>query len=158
MNWKRLSVAALIAAGFAFAGAGGALAHDKDRMGQGMGEGMSQGMMGCEAMEHGKRHGKRHDMMRHRKHHGMGQGMQGHGMGHGGKQGAMGGFQRLLSADKVTEKLQRWIEHHGSTRLTVGTVEEGGDFTIRAEITTVDGSLVSRLLVDRRDGSIWQID
>ena len=69
-----------------------------------------------------------------------------------------GGFQRLLSADKVTEKLQRWIEHHGSTRLTIGTVEEGGDFTIRAEITTVDGSLVSRLLVDRRDGSIWQID
>ena len=88
----------------------------------------------------------------------MGQGMMGQGMGHGGKHGAMGGFQRLLSADEVTQNLQRWIERHGSTRLKVGTVEEGGDFTIRAEITTTDGSLVSRLLVDRRDGSIWQID
>ena len=84
----------------------------------------------------------------------MGQGMRDRGMMHGGMMGGRsmmrggmmvhGGFPKLLSVDDAKERLGEMIAHN--KRLKVGKVEPAGDFTLAAEITTVDGSLVHKLL------------
>ncbi len=98
---------------------------------------------------------KGHDM------HGM---MKGHsgmmGGDEAGKHGKAGmarhGFARLLTADEVTKKLAALIANN--KRLKIGKLEPGGDFSFAAEITTADGSLVHKLMIDRRDGQTWEVD
>jgi hypothetical protein len=95
----------------------------------------------------------------------MGKGMRGGMMGHGmmaGGEGAMAHdmahheLRHLLSVGEVTKRLEAMIAGH--KRLKVAKVEPGGDFSFAVDITTVDGSLVHRLLVDRRDGMVWDAE
>ena len=73
-------------------------------------------------------------------------GMKGHGKGHGGMQG---GIQKLLPAEDVKARLEKWLDAHLSERVKVGAIEVRGDFS-------VSGSLVQRLVVERRDGKVWR--
>lgn len=144
---KRL-IATVLSLGLLFAGTSVALAHEHERGGgsmmqQGQGEGM--GMMG-------KGQGQGQQMMHKGMMHKC---MKGHGMGHGGM---MGGFQKLLSVEDVNERIQKWLDAHLGERVKVGAIEVRGDFSIGAEITTADGSLVQRLVVDRRNGKIWRAE
>ena len=89
--------------------------------------------------------------------------MMGHGMSGGGKMGgdmmgmtAHAGFPTLIAVDAIKRQLENMIADN--KRLKVGKLEPGGDFALSAEITTVDGSLVHKLLIDRRDGRAWEID
>ncbi len=98
-----------------------------------------------------------------------GQGMMGPGMmgpGTGG-QGMMGpGFgkgpgldnqvvpSQDLTADDVRQFLEHRLEMHANKRLKVGEVKRADDDKIVADITTVDGSLVQRLEVDRHTGQM----
>ena len=74
-----------------------------------------------------------------------------------GKAGMMAhGFAHLFSTDEVTKRLGMMIADN--KRLKIGKIEPGGDFSFAAEITTVDGSLAHKLLIDRRDGQAWEVD
>ncbi len=102
-----------------------------------------------------------------------GQGMMGPGMmgpGTGG-QGMMGpGFgkgpgldnqvvpSKDLTADDVRHFLEHRLKMHGNKRLNVGEVKEADDDKIVADITTVDGSLVQRLEVDRHTGNMQHVE
>lgn len=102
----------------------------------------------------------------------MGQGMSGGGkigrnmmsrgmmdkamMGPDGAPMAHAGFPKLISMDAIKGDLEKMIADN--KRLKVGKIEPGGDFVLSAEITTVDGSLVHKLLIDRRDGSAYEIE
>jgi hypothetical protein len=122
-------------------------------MGQGMmGPGMmGQGMMGPGMMGQG--------MMGPGM---MGQGMMGHGMMGPGMMGLGFGHrvvpQQHLSTDDVRHFFEHRLERHGNERLTLGEVTQADDDTIVVEITTVDGSLVQRLEVDRHTGQMKQVD
>lgn len=65
---------------------------------------------------------------------------------------------RHLTADDVRHFLEHRLDMHGNKRLKVGEVKEADGDTIVAEITTVDGSLVERLEVDRHSGRMREID
>ncbi len=80
----------------------------------------------------------------------------GHMNGHGRADMMDHGFRRLLSADDVGQRLDAMIA--SNKRLKLGKLEPGGDFSFAAEITTIDGSLVHKLLIDRRDGKAWEVD
>jgi hypothetical protein len=69
---------------------------------------------------------------------------------------AHAGFPKLLSADAVKSRFEDMIKDN--KRLKVAKVDAGGDFTFTVEITTVEGSLVHKLLVDRRDGGAYETD
>ena len=102
----------------------------------------------------------------------MGQGMSGGGkkgrnmmgrgkmdqamMGPDGAPMAHAGFPKLISMEAIKSYLEKMIADN--KRLKVGKIEPGGDFAFSAEITTVDGSLVHKMLIDRRDGRAWEID
>ncbi len=60
--------------------------------------------------------------------------------------------------DDVRHVLEHRLEMQGNKRLKLGEVKEADDDTIVAEITTVDGSLVQRLEVDRHTGQMKQVD
>lgn len=124
-----------------------------------MGRGMmtpgttGQGMMGSGMMGGGMKPGMG------------GQGMPGPGMR--GQQGMTGpGFgtvpglgeqvmpSKHLTADDVRHFLEHRLEMHGNKRLQVGEVQEADEDRIVADITTVDGSLVQRLEVDRHTGQM----
>ena len=47
---------------------------------------------------------------------------------------------------------------HANKRLKVGEVKQAGDDKIVADITTVDGSLVQRLEVDRHTGQMQHVE
>jgi len=114
-------------------------------MGPGMMQGQgSPGMMGpdMEAMW------SRHHAMHAREGHGP------HGGGLLGLEGHRVVPVVRLSADDVQLWLEAYLEQVGNPRLKVGTVEEADDATVRAEIVTVDDSLVESLVVDRRTGRI----
>ncbi len=84
----------------------------------------------------------------------MGPGMMGPGMMGGPGHMGWGGYQypgNPTVAD-VRAYLERWVAAMGNPRLKVGTVKESGADTIVGEITTQDGSLVQRFVVDRRTG------
>lgn len=86
----------------------------------------------------------------------MGPGMMGQGMMNSGMMGGMACpmmGERDLSLDpaKARVLLQAHLIMMGNNRLQVGAVEAHGDH-IAAEIQTVDGSLVQRLIVDPRTG------
>lgn len=93
----------------------------------------------------------------------MGPGMGDHGMmGH--RFGMEHGFsgQALPSRDLSTEDVRHFLEHHlewhGNKRLKLGEVKQTDDDTILAEITTLDGSLVERLEVDRHTGRMHSVE
>jgi hypothetical protein len=102
-------------------------------MGPGM---MGPGMMGPEMMRHGM----------------MCPGMMGPGFGHRVVP------QQHLSTDDVRHFFEHRLERHGNKRLTLGEVTQADDDTIMVDITTVDGSLVQRLEVDRHTGQMTQVD
>jgi hypothetical protein len=93
--------------------------------------------------------------------------MQGRGMmGRGAMPGAFGGhgnwFYGLPGAGQSAETtpetarawLERQLEHHDNPRLRIGSVERQEDGTVIAEIETVDGSLVQRLVFNRYPGFV----
>ena len=92
----------------------------------------------------------------------MGQGdMMGSGMMHQGK-GMMGGWPvpagKKHSGDDVAAWLDHFLARTGNPNLQLGSVTEKDDYTVMAEIVTVDGSLVQRLEFDRRTGQRWQVN
>ncbi len=62
-----------------------------------------------------------------------------------------------LTVDEARSGLERWIAQNGNPRLKLGNVGEKDDRTITAEIVTVDNSLVQKLDIDRRTGTVWQM-
>ena len=81
-----------------------------------------------------------------------GQGMMGPGYGKGPGLDNQVVPSKDLTADDVRHFLEHRLEMHGNKRLKVGEVKEAVDDKIVADITTVDGSLVQRLEVDRHTG------
>ena len=65
---------------------------------------------------------------------------------------------RELTVDEVREGLQHWIAHGGNARLKAGKIAEKDGLTITAEVVTVDDSLVHKLDIDRRTGTVLQMD
>ena len=63
-----------------------------------------------------------------------------------------------LSSDDVRHFLEHRLEMQGNKRLTLGEVKEADDDKIVADITTVDGSLVERLEVDRHTGQMQHVE
>ncbi|MDA1098588.1 MAG: hypothetical protein O2967_06335 [Proteobacteria bacterium] len=117
--------------------------------GQGkMGEGMmrpgsgGQGMMGQGMMRPGSG----------------GQGMMGPGSGKGMGLGHRVVPVKHLTADEVRHFLEHRLEMRGNKRLKVGEVKDADDDKIVADITTVDGSLVRRLEVDRHSGEMKYVE
>lgn len=151
MKTRRLLLAAVTAGGIAVAVVGMAAAQgmrqgdaNPGKMGPCMGQSSTgQGMM----------------------HGGMGQGMTGSGMMQHGMmpdssdpgRGALFGSRVTpmmnLSVEDVRGYLALQLDHLNNERLKVGDIK-ADDGTITADIVTVDDSLVQRLKVDRRTGSI----
>ncbi len=101
-----------------------------------------QGMMGSEMMEPGMG----------------GQGMMGPGFGKGPGLDSQVVPSKDLTADDVRHFFEHRLEMHGNKRLKVGEVKEADDDKIVASITTVDGSLVQRLEVDRHTGKMQHVE
>jgi hypothetical protein len=132
--------------------------------GQGMmRSGMGQQGMGQQGM--GQQGMGRQGMMRP----GMqNQGMMGCGAGGQGMRAPnIGGLPDLgarvvpiqhLSVDDVRHYLEYRIEMNGNKRLMLGEVKEVDDNDIVADITTVDGSLVQRIEVDRHTGLMRELE
>lgn len=59
---------------------------------------------------------------------------------------------RLLSPDDVRARFAERLKAYGNPRLRLGAIAVAGEDSITAEIETVDGSLVERLVVDRFTG------
>jgi hypothetical protein len=100
---------------------------------------------------------------------GMGpQGMMGSGMdnqdmmGSGFGKGPSLGHQVVPSRDLTTDDVRHFLEHrlemHGNKRVQVGEVKEADEDKIVADITTVDGSLIQRLEVDRHTGMMKHVE
>jgi hypothetical protein len=87
----------------------------------------------------------------------MGQGMMGQGMMAPGSREAFVLIEDL-SADDVRHFLEHRLAMQGNKRLKVAEVKEAGDDKIVADITTVDGSLVERLEIDRHSGQMKQVE
>ena len=185
---RAVSLASALAVALALGGAGVAAAEEAHHPQEGAASEVMEGaemnddaagagstmMMRCEPMTKGAKMGRgmMHGGMKGEREGGQGMmmgktmhdGMMGHGMMHGGE-GAMGqgmagkayhGPHRLLSVDEVTKRLEAMIAGH--KRLKVAKVEPGGDFSFAADVTTIDGSLVHKLLIDRRDGMVWDAE
>ena len=65
---------------------------------------------------------------------------------------------RALTADEVTEALERLLRQTNNPNIRLGVVEQAGDDTFRATVTTKDGSLVQTLSIDRFSGEMRQSD
>jgi len=99
---------------------------------------------------------------------GRGQGMMGRGMGPGMAgygPGAFGDCPRAQAAqgqevtvDTVSAFLERRLDMWGNQRLKLGEVSEQGEDTIVGEIVTKDGSLVERLVFDRKTGRMLRAE
>ena len=63
-----------------------------------------------------------------------------------------------LTVGDVRARLERSLTWHGNKRLKVGEVKQADNDKIVADITTVDGSLVQRLEVDRHTGQMRDIE
>jgi len=87
-----------------------------------------------------------------------GQGMMGPGFGKGPGLDSQVVPSKDLTADDVRQLLQHRLEMHGNKRLKVGEVKQADDDKIVADITTVDGSLVQRLEVDRHTGNMQHVE
>ncbi len=129
---------------------------------------MSHGMMSHGAMGHAMmaRAMMGHGLMGHGSmgYGSMGYGSMGHGKwlggyGHGAAHGTSATeSDKDLSVDDVRARIERSLKWHGNERLKVGEVKELDDGSIVAEIVTLDDSLVDRLKVDRRNGSMQRIE
>jgi len=91
----------------------------------------------------------------------MGQGMMpgmmmGGGMGPCGMMGTMGTSGSPLTVDQVKQNLGQWLAWQGNPRLKLGAVTEQKDGTVTADITTQEGSLVQKLVIDRTHGWMRQ--
>lgn len=146
--WKSISLAAVVLGLIAT----GALAQSKPQQGQPMGPGMmmNPGMMGPGMMGQGMMMGPM-----------MGQGMMpgmmmGGGMGPCGMMGMMGAGGSPLTVDQVKQNFGQWLAWQGNPRLKLGTVTEQKDGTITADITTQEGSLVQKLVIDKTHGWMRQ--
>ena len=87
-----------------------------------------------------------------------GQGMMGPGFGKGPGLDNQVVSSKDLTADDVRQYLEHRLEMHANKRLKVGEVKPADDDTIVADITTVDGSLVQRLEVDRHTGQMQHVE
>ena len=87
-----------------------------------------------------------------------GQGMMGPGFGKGLGLDSQVVPSKDLTADDVRHFLEHRLEMHGNKHLEVGEVKEADDDKIVADITTVDGSLVQRLEVDRHTAQMRDIE
>ena len=87
-----------------------------------------------------------------------GHGMMGPGFGNGQGLGSQVVPSKDLTADDVRHFLDHRLEMHGNKRLMVGEVKEADEDKIVADITTVDGSLVQRLEVDRHTGKMKHVE
>jgi len=87
-----------------------------------------------------------------------GQGMMGPGFGKGPGLDNQVVPSKDLTADDVRQLLEHRLEMHGNKRLKVGAVKQADDDKIVADITTVDGSLVQRLEVDRHTGNMQHVE
>ncbi len=61
-----------------------------------------------------------------------------------------------LSTDDVKNRIERWLNWRGNSRLKVGDVKEKDVDTITADVVTKDNSLVQRFIVDRHTGFFRQ--
>ena len=149
--WASLALSLTITAG------GTAIAQGmQGGMAPGMMQGGSSGMMGPGMMQGGMGQNMMCPMMS-----GM---MQGGMMGSGMMQGGMGTLfgSRVtpimnLSVEDVRSYLALQLERLNNKRLKIGNITADGG-TISAEVVTVDNSLVQRLKVDRRTGTIQYED
>ena len=107
------------------------LAHDYGQ-GQSMGQGMGQGM------EQGQHQGQRMQ--------------QGHGGQFRGHKGNVERMETPLTIEGVRNHIEQRLELRGNDRLKVGNVTEVDENTIRAEIVTVDDSLVRAIEFDKETG------
>ncbi len=87
-----------------------------------------------------------------------GQGMTGPGFGKGPGLDNQVVPSQDLTADDVRQFLEHRLEMHANKRLKVGEVKKADDDKIVADITTVDGSLVQRLEVDRHTGQMQHVE
>lgn len=86
-------------------------------------------------------------------------GRDGHDGHDGGcDRGPLGKLTTPLTVKDVTAQLEKRLEWRGNKRLKVGKVEMTKDKNIVAEIVTVDGSLVRKILVDPTTGMRRPID
>jgi hypothetical protein len=85
---------------------------------------------------------------------GMGPGMMGRGHGHMYDE-PRGHYYRPprepLKKEDVKTRIENMLEYSRNPNLKVGKIEDKGNY-FEAEITTKDGSLVDRLLVDKETG------
>lgn len=117
-------------------------------MGKGQGRMMQGGMMGMCPMMPGMMGSQGPGMM------GCGM-MQGQGAGYGNwLYGLPGGQPPETTPETARAWLKRQLEHHANPRLRIGSVERQEDGTVIAEIETVDGSLVQRLVFNRYPGFV----
>lgn len=130
------------------------------RHGPGYGQGMSYGMHHDYGMHH-----RMHPGVQPGMHSGMqpGCGMMmgpaaGGGVGPGMIYGWPDGQGQKVSIEEARGWLERRLARHGNPRLKLGEVREADDGTLVAEIVTRDGSLVQKLAIDRRSGSLRQLD
>lgn len=144
MSMLKLISAAAIAAGLAASAWAADLSQPQTNP-SGSGMMMGPGMMGSETMNQGMMPGM---MMGH----GMMSGMMGTGMGTCGMMGMTGGASAPLTVDQVKQNLTQWLAWQGNPRLKLGAVTEQKDGAISAEITTQDGSLVQKFIVNRATG------
>lgn len=143
-----------------------AIAHDssKDMMSRSdMHHGRGGGMMHGQAKHGGQRGGMAHGQTMHHRgggrmmHRGQGHGEMSDRMRRGAMRSGMFGARVTpllnLSVDDVRYYLEWRLKQIGNKRLKVGEVRaDNGNIT--ADISTVDDSLVQRLKVDRRTGTI----
>ena len=89
----------------------------------------------------------------------MGPGMAGYGPGAFGDcpmaQAAQG---QEVTVDSVSAFLKRRLAMWGNERLKLGEVSEQGEDAIVGEIVTKDGSLVERLVFDRKTGRMLRAE
>lgn len=114
----------------------GVLAQSQPQQGQPM----EPGMMGPGMMNQGMMPGM----------------MMGGGMGPCGMMGNMGTAGAPLTMDQVKQNLNQWLAWQGNPRIKLGAVTEQKDGTITADITTQEGSLVQKLVIDRAHGWMRQ--
>ena len=86
-----------------------------------------------------------------------GQGMMGPDVSKGPGLGRQMVPSEDLTANEVRDFLENRLKMNGNLRLKVGEVKEADDNKIVADITTVDGSLVQRLEVDRLTGKMQHV-
>ncbi len=130
---------------------------NQNQQGQGM---MNQGQQGQGMMNQGQQGqgmmgGGMMNMMRQ---HMMGQGTMGPNSGMGMGFAGQVVVSKDLTADDVSHFLEHRLEDQGNKRLTLGDVTEVDDEKITADITTVDGSLVQRLEIDRHSGKMQRVE